>query len=63
MIFQTLNLKCRRINMKKAEQLTKIKEINKDLTKLVDTLDKENEELKKELLKKEILLQQLKSEK
>ena len=49
--------------MKKAEQLTKIKEINKDLTKLVDTLDKENEELKKELLKKEILLQQLKSEK
>ena len=49
--------------MKKAEQLTKIKEINKDLTKVVDTLDKENEELKKELLKKEILLQQLKSEK
>lgn len=49
--------------MKKAEQLTKIKEINKDLSKLVEALDKETEELKKELLKKEILLQQLKSEK
>lgn len=46
--------------MKKEETLKKLKEINEELSKALSISEKENELIKKEILKKNILLETLK---